>query len=269
MRAVLNSALIILGIAATFYLGLCLLLYLQQDDVLFYPRPNDSALLTLRQAGKIEIPGAPVPLDGWWTENSASATPFVIVYFGGNAEDVLYTAGLAPRFEARQMLVVNYRGYGQTAGSPSQAALFEDALRIYDYLVQQAGVKPEQVILMGRSLGSGVATMLAANRPTRAAVLITPFDSIAAVAAAHYPIFPVKLLLRHPFDSVSYASKANIPALILAAQNDRVIPPSHARALAQSWPAQHTFEVLQGVGHNDVEQHPEYFARINQFLLAL
>ena len=269
MRAVLNSILILLGIASTFYLGLCLLLYLQQDDVLFYPRPNDSALLAQREPDRIEIPGATIPLEGWWSENPASATPFVMLYFGGNAEDVLYTASMAQRFEIRRMLVVNYRGYGRTQGTPSEAALFEDALHVYDYVIQQAGVAPEDVIVMGRSLGSGVATMLAAKRPARAAVLITPFDSMTAVAAAHYPIFPVKLLLRHRFDSASFASRINIPALVIGAQNDRVIPPIHAQRLAQAWSGEAKLTVLQGVGHNDVEQHPEYFSSINEFLLTL
>ena len=269
MRAVLNSILIVLGIASTFYLGLCLLLYLQQDSVLFYPRPNDSALLAQRQADRVELPGTSVPLEGWWSENPASTTPFVMLYFGGNAEDVLYTAGFSQRFEVRRMLVVNYRGYGRTQGSPSEAALFEDALYIYDYVIQQTGADRNNVIVMGRSLGSGVATMLAANRPVRAAILITPFDSMAALAAAHYPIFPVKLLLRHRFDSASYASQIKVPALILGAQHDRVIPPVHAQRLAAAWSGAAKFSVLQGVGHNDIEQHPEYFSLINQFLLAL
>lgn len=269
MRAVLNSILILLGIASTFYLGLCFLLFLQQDSVLFYPRPNDSALLAQREADRIEIPGASVPLEGWWSENPTSATPFVMLYFGGNAEDVLYTAGMARRFEVRRMLVVNYRGYGRTQGTPSEAALFEDALHVYDYLTEHAGVEAEHLIVMGRSLGSGVATMLAANRAVRAAVLVTPFDSMAAVAAAHYPIFPVKLLLRHRFDSAGFAARINVPALILGAQNDRVIPPIHAQRLAQAWSGEAKLAVLQGVGHNDLEQHPDYFSSINQFLLKL
>jgi pimeloyl-ACP methyl ester carboxylesterase len=79
----------------------------------------------------------------------------------------------------------------------------------------------------------------------------------------------VKLLLRHPFDSAGFAATIQIPALIVAAQNDRVIPPAHAERLANAWSGERQLRVLQGVGHNDVEQHPEYFALINQFLLAL
>jgi uncharacterized protein len=266
MRAMLNSLLILLGIAGVFYAALCLLLYLQQDRVLFYPGPNDSALLAHWKSQSVDIRTRDSRLEGWWADNPASTTPFVILYFGGNAEDVLYTASMAARLDARRMLVVNYRGYGQTQGQPSQTALYEDGLAIYDYVVNEVGAKPEHIVVMGRSLGSGVASMLAAKRSVRAAILITPFDSISAVAASHYPIFPVKFLLRHPFDSASFARQTNAPALIIAAAEDRVIPAKHAQALADVWAGEQHLHVLPGVGHNDLELHPDYFRLINEFL---
>jgi hypothetical protein len=269
MRAMLNSLLILVGIAGAFYIGLCLLLYLQQDRVLFYPAPNDSALLSQWKTRAVEIRTPDARLEGWWAENPASTTPFAIVYFGGNAEDVLYTAGMAAQFEARRMLVVNYRGYGQAQGTPSQDALYDDGRAIYDYVVNELGEKPEHIVVMGRSLGSGVASMLAAERRVRAAILITPFDSITAVAASHYPIFPVRWLLKHPFDSTRFARRTKTPALLIAAAEDRVIPAKHAQALANVWAGEHSLHVLQGVGHNDLETHPDYFRLINEFLGSL
>lgn len=269
MRDMLNSLLILLGIAGVFYAGLCLLLFLQQDHVLFYPRPNDSALLSQWKTRAVQIPARSFPLEGWWAENPASTTPFVILYFGGNAEDVLYTASMAHTFDARRLLVVNYRGYGQTQGKPSQDALYEDGLAVYDYVAQELGTKPEHIVVMGRSLGSAVATLLAAEREVRAAILVTPFDSIRAVAAAHYPIFPVRLLLRHPFDSVPFARQTKAPALIIAAAEDRVIPANHAEALAKQWAGEKRLQVLPDVGHNDLELHPDYFESINAFLRTL
>ena len=265
----LNSLLILLGIAGVFYAALCLLLYLQQDRVLFYPGPNDSALLAQWKSRALEIRTPDARLEGWWADNPTSTTPLIILYFGGNAEDVLYTASMAERFNARRLLVVNYRGYGQTQGRPSQAALYADGLAIYDYVVNEVGAKPEHIVVMGRSLGSGVASMLAAERSVRAAILITPFDSIRAVAASHYPIFPVKLLLRHPFDSASFARQTKVPALIIAAAEDRVIPAKHAQALADVWAGEQHLHVLPGVGHNDLELHPDYFRLINGFLQTL
>jgi uncharacterized protein len=258
----------LIGVAALAIVGyaaLCALLYFGQERSIFFPRPNDSRLLQQYQPGSVQITTPQSTLEGWWIENPRAATPGVILYFGGNAEDVLYTATLAPRFEARRMLVVNYRGYGRSTGAPGQQALYDDALAIYDYVVK-SGVEPQHIVVMGRSLGSGVASMLAAQRPVRAAVLITPFDSLAAVAAGHYPIFPVRLLLRHPFPSADWAKQTQAPALILAAQRDFVVPASHAQRLHDAWAGTKQMHVLDGTGHNDIELHPRYYALINEFL---
>jgi uncharacterized protein len=265
MRAMLTSLLVVLGIGAALYTTLCAFLYVQQDRILFYPGPNDSTLIREWQSRRIQIVSAGHTLEGWWAENPRSTSPLVLIYFGGNAEDVLVTATTAHRFDVRRVLVVNYRGYGQTQGRPSQSALYEDGLAIYDYVARE-GARPEHIVVMGRSLGSGVATMLAAKRRVNRAILVTPFDSIAAVAAEHYPFFPVRLLLRHPFDSVPFARQAAVPALILAAEQDTIIPPRRAQRLHELWGGPKHFRLLRGVGHNDIEASPDYLSSINAFL---
>jgi pimeloyl-ACP methyl ester carboxylesterase len=164
------------------------------------------------------------------------------------------------------MLVVNYRGYGRSIGRPSQQALYEDALAVHEYVMTTGGVAPERLIVMGRSLGSGVAAMLASERRIAGAVLITPYDSLGAVGARHYPFLPVRLLLRHKFPSADWAKKTKTPALLLAAERDRIVPPAHAEALSQAWAGPKTLHVLQGVGHNDVELHPAFYEYVNAFL---
>jgi pimeloyl-ACP methyl ester carboxylesterase len=193
----------------------------------------------------------------------------VILYFGGNAEDVLYTAASAPVLNARRMLVVNYRGYGRSTGKPGQKALYDDALAIYQHAVTAGDATPAQIVVMGRSLGSGVAAMLAAQRPVGGAILVTPFDSLGAVAARHYSFMPVRLLLRHPFPSVEWAQHAKAPALILAGERDHIIPPVHAQRLHDAWAGNRQIHILEGVGHNDIELNPEYHRLINQFLEAV
>lgn len=269
MRAMLTSILVLVGIALGLFVALCVLLYLEQDRILFYPGPNDAALREQWQAQRIEIPSGAQHLEGWWADDPGSATSHVIIYFGGNAEDVLYTASAANRLHARRLLVVNYRGYGGTPGKPSQEALYEDALAIYDYAVDTGKTRPEDIVVMGRSLGSGLAVLLAAKRKVRGAILIAPFDSISAVAATHYPLFPVELLLKHPFDSASLARQAAVPAIMIAADRDNVIPPKHARRLYEAWFGPKAFHLLEGVGHNDIELHPEYYTLINGFLSDL
>ncbi len=216
-------------------------------------------------AQRIEIATAGATLEGWWVENAQATTPAVILYFGGNAEDVLYTASVASNIDARAVVVVNYRGYGGSTGETGQKALYDDGLAIYDYAIKR-GVPAEHIVVMGRSLGSGVASMLAGARPVRAAILITPFDSLAAVAAGHYPFLPVRLLLRHPFPSSDWARRTRAPALFLAADSDNVVPAAHAQKLFQAWAGPKQIHVLAQTGHNDIEAHADYYRLINEFL---
>jgi uncharacterized protein len=268
MRVVLNTLLTVLILGGGGFALICALLYFSQESSIFFPRPNDPQLRQQYSAQRIEIPTAGAKLEGWWIDNPRATTEAVVLYFGGNAEDVLYTASEASSIDARAVVVVNYRGYGGSTGKPGQAALYEDGLALYDDAIKR-GVAPEHVVVMGRSLGSGVASMLAGARPVRAAILITPFDSLAAVAAGHYPWLPVRLLLRHPFPSTDWAQRTHAAALIIAAERDSVVPAAHAQKLFAAWAAPRQIHVLPQTGHNDIEMHPDYYRLINEFLRAL
>jgi uncharacterized protein len=262
----LTGALTLIGIVAGAVVLAGAFIYVRQDALVFYPVRNDPQLRADWRWKRIEITSGDHVLEGWWADGADPNSSLTILYFGGNAEDVLFTARTAARVEAKRMLVVNYRGYGGTKGRPSQQALFEDALAIYDYALGPGGADPQDIVVMGRSLGSGVATMLAARRNPRAVVLITPFDSITAVAANHYPALMVELLLRHPFPSIEFAASTKVPALFLIAEQDGVIPPSHANTLAAAWAGEKRVHVLSGAGHNDIEAHAAYYELINDFL---
>ncbi len=268
MRTVLTAFVTLLVLVLGGFTLICALLYFGQESSIFFPRPNDLQLQQRYSAERFEVASAGATLEGWWIDNPQAATPAVVLYFGGNAEDVLYTASEASRIDARAVVVVNYRGYGGSTGEPGQQALYDDGLAIYDYAIRR-GVAPEQIVVMGRSLGSGVASMLAGSRPLRAAILITPFDSLASVAAGHYPFVPVRLLLRHPFPSTDWAMHADAPALIIAAERDVIIPAVHARRLFAAWAGKKQFHVLSQAGHNDIEMHPDYYRLVNDFLRAL
>jgi pimeloyl-ACP methyl ester carboxylesterase len=269
MRPMLTATLTVLGIALAAIALLGLFLYITQERMLFFPRQNDPQLRAHWRWQRVEIPSGEHVLEGWWADAAAPESELTIVYFGGNAEDVLYTARNAERIGAKRMLVVNYRGYGGTKGKPSQSALFGDALAIYDYLIGPGGAAADDIVVMGRSLGSGVATMLAATRRVRAAVLITPFDSIKAVAARHYPAILVEWLLRHPFPSTEFAPKTAVPALFMIAAHDEVIAPSHAEALARAWGGAKDVHTFPDARHNDIDQHPDYYRVLNAFLHSI
>jgi pimeloyl-ACP methyl ester carboxylesterase len=265
MRTFLTGLIGLLTVGASLYVLFCLLLYWRQESSIFFPVQNDVHLRQEFADGRVEIPVDGATLEGWWIDNPQATTQSVILYFGGNAEDVLYTASQAQAFDARKLLAMNYRGYGRSTGRPGQQALYSDALAIYDYAIG-TGVRREDIVVAGRSLGSGIASMLAANRPVAAAILITPFDSLSAVAQRHYRYFPVGLLLRHPFPSSDWASQTTAPALFLAAEHDAIVPPEHARRLYDAWDGKKEFHLLPAAGHNDIERQPDYYRLIRDFL---
>ena len=265
MRSILSILVGLVTVGAVVYAAFAILLYLTQESAIFYPGPNDEELGKKYASGRVEIPTPGAKIEGWWVENPAATNDLVLIYFGGNAEDILYTAETASQFNARRMLVTNYRGYGASSGNPGQEALYQDGLAIYEYALR-SGVRADQIVLVGRSLGSGVVSMLAGTRDVRAAILITPFDSLAQVAARHYPYLPVRLLLRHPFPSEDRARQAREPALILTAADDDIIPPAHARRLMEAWAGESKLHVFAGTGHNDIQTHPDYYRLINEFL---
>ena len=159
-------------------------------------------------------------------------------------------------------LLVDYRGYGASEGSPSEQALIADALLWYDRFSQES----KRIYVMGRSLGSGVAVRLAAERRVDAVMLVTPFDSMVEVGKRHYPFLPVSLLLKHRFDSASLAPKITAPLLCLVATRDSIIPSEHAKLLYDAWAGPKRWVALEEAGHNTVDAHPNYWRSINAFL---
>jgi uncharacterized protein len=267
VRVVLTTLITVLIVAGGGFVLICALLYFGQERSIFFPLPNDAELRQRYAAQRIEIKTAETTLEGWWIENELATTPAVILYFGGNAEDVLYTASAASNINARAVVVVNYAGYGGSPGKPGQKSLYDGGLAVYDYAIKR-GVPAEHIVVMGRSLGSGVASMIAGARPVGAAILITPYDTLAAVAAGHYPFLPVRLLLRHPFPSTDWAQRTRAPALLLAAEHDDVVPATHAQKLFETWAGPKEIHVLAQTGHNDIETHADYYRLINEFLVA-
>jgi pimeloyl-ACP methyl ester carboxylesterase len=161
---------------------------------------------------------------------------------------------------------MDYRGYGQSGGSPSEKALVADALALYDHAAKLPGVNPKRIYAFGRSLGSGVAVALAAERPLAGLILVTPYDSLAAVAKRYYWYLPVDWLLKHRFDSIVLAPNLKHPLLCLIAEGDEVIPSVHAERLFDAWGGPKRKAILQQAGHNATDAHPLFWSSIREFL---
>ena len=193
--------------------------------------------------------------------------PLVIV-FGGVARETSWMVSWGEKPAAWGWLMVNYRGYGMSEGSPNEQRLLEDARLVYDWAAARADIDARNIVVLGRSLGSYVAVSLAAQRPVRAAILATPFDSLAALGERRYPMLPVGLLVGGRYDSAALAPKVSAPALFVIADNDDVTPALHGQALARAWAGPKKIISLPG-GHRMVEWQQEYWRAVGEFLRGL
>lgn len=253
--------------------GLPLLVWLVQDRLIFYRQPMADAQraeVGRRHAGATSLflsAADGTRLHAWHRPASGPAGGPLVIYFGGNAEDVSWMLAHAGEVPGAGWLLVDYRGYGSSAGAPSEKALVADALAWFDHAATLPGVDRSRVIAFGRSLGSGVAVQLAAQRPVRALVLATPYDSLAAVARHYYWYLPVDWMLRHRFDSDRLAPGLRQPLLALIAERDEVIPPARAEALVQAWGGPTRRVLLSGAGHNSSDAHPLFWDEVRRFII--
>jgi uncharacterized protein len=256
-------------VALAIAVGLPLIVYLAQDALIFYRQPITEGRRA--EIARLEPPAAdvwPAAADGTrvhaWHVKSG---PGLVLYFGGNAEEVSWMLEEAQTgAPGVSWLLMDYRGYGQSAGSPSEAALVADALALYDHALTLPGADPKRIYAFGRSLGSGVAVALAAERPLAGLILATPFDSLAAVAKRYYWYLPVDWMLKHRFDSIARAPQLKAPLLCLIAERDEVIPAAHAERLYEAWGGAKRKVVLAGAGHNTTDAHPMFWPAIRAFL---
>jgi pimeloyl-ACP methyl ester carboxylesterase len=250
MGSLLSTALVGAGLV---YLLLCAALFLLQRSLLYFPQPRSSEaegeLLAIPLAGE---PGAGQVLVTTRRHPGAKA----VLYFGGNAEDVATQLPLLEQvFPEHALYLLHYRGYGGSSGTPSQAALFADALSLFERVYRDH----QQIDVIGRSLGSAVALHLAARRPVARLVLVTPFDSLESLAKAQFPLFPVGLLLQDRFRSSQEAPRVKAPTLVIAAERDEVVPRASTEMLLSRFrPGVASLVVLPVDGHNAVDGSPLY-----------
>jgi pimeloyl-ACP methyl ester carboxylesterase len=236
------------GAAVATYAGLSATLYARQRKLLYkFPiaSPGGAALtLPLRSHGPRVLVSV--------RERPGRAA---IVYYGGNAEDV---AANLPAFEkafARHSLyLLHYRGYGGSEGSPTEANLYSDALALFDY----AARRHPRVIVVGRSLGSGLAVHVASVRRAARLVLVTPYASIVGIAADQYPWAPVSLILQDRYESFRYAPRVRAPTLVIVADADELIPRASSEQLLQCFaPGVARMAELPG-NHSSITTDPRY-----------
>lgn len=252
-----RSGMSILTTVILIYAGCCAFLYLGQRSFIYFPTPESSNVPA--EDLRLELDGATVQV---WRVNGDKDD--AILYFGGNAEDVaLNIRQFSAMFPHKALYLVNYRGYGASTGKPTESAIIADAQAVFDHALKAHST----ISVVGRSLGSGVATVLAATKNVERLVLITPFDSIARVAQSAYPIFPVSILLKDRYNSLSHAESISAPTLLLIAERDEFIPMSSSRNLASALsPGLTTVTVIENARHNTIQNFDHFSTALAGFL---
>ncbi|MCO1659439.1 alpha/beta hydrolase [Pseudonocardia sp. S2-4] len=203
-------------------------------------------------------------LTAWYAPPTGRPTGATVLVLPGNAGNRAARAPLAGAIAATgsAVLLLEYRGYGGNPGSPTEDGLAADARAAHTHLVDERRVDPARLVLFGESLGGGVATRLALERPVGGLVLRSPFTSLADMAAVHYPFLPGTLLLRDRFPVRDTVGAVPVPVVVVAGPDDATVPFTQSTAVADAAGA--PVVPVPGAGHNDPElgHGPEVVAAV-------
>lgn len=257
-----------LSAIAVVYALLLALLRASEDSLVYHPLPYSEGMertfgggfedRTLTTRGGATIHALHFRREG--------ARRHVLFFHGNGGNAYLLARPLASLSESlsADVLAVDYRGYGKSAGAPSERALYEDGEAAYDELSRLAGGGP--IVVMGHSLGGAVAVHVASVRPARALVLENTFDELPRAAGSHYPWVPTGLLMKNRFPSRQTIERYRGPLFAAHAKNDEVIPFRLGRALFDAAPSSpKRFFVAEAGGHND-PMPPAYWVELSTFL---
>jgi uncharacterized protein len=238
---------------ATCYLTLAVLMFLAQRAMMYFPDTARTAPAAagLPDAEEVVLDTADKVSVIAWHVPAREGRP-VWLYFHGNGGSLSYRVDRFRELVAQGdgLVALSYRGYGGSGGQPTESGLNEDARAAYDFAAKLYGA--ERIVLWGESLGTGVATALAAERPVSRMVLEAPFFSAVDIAAGVYPYMPVRLLMKDQFRSDLRIAKVTVPVLVLHGDRDAVVPLSSGQRLYELITSPKRFVRITGGGHEDL-----------------
>ncbi|BCA95360.1 alpha/beta hydrolase [Legionella antarctica] len=243
-----------------------ILMYVFQRHLIYFPdvhhpslnkyQANDITVVSLQTEDDVTLKS--------WYKPAINQLP-TILYLHGNAGHIGYRMPLARQFidAGLGLLLLEYRGYGGNKGSPSESAFYEDGHTALRYLEKQ-GIKPQQTILYGESLGTGVATELANHHQVCAVVLQSPFTSLVNLSRYHYPWLFIKPWDK--FDSLSRITAINAPLLVLHGKQDRVVPYSDGLAIFNTAIEPKQMFSFEQKGHNNLWESTGFSDKVIYFI---
>ena len=207
--------------------------------------------MALKTPDGIDLAGIQIPAE------EPSKTPTLILGFGGNAWNAQDVAEyLHELFPDEEVVSFHYRGYAPSKGSPSAQALITDAPLVYDAAVET--VKPKRIVAVGFSIGSGIAATLSKSRRVDELILVTPFNSLKAVAQSMYPWLPIGPFFDHEIDAASALEEADVPVAIIAAGRDEIVPTPRTDGLRKRVSNLVFDRTIARAGHNDIYARSDF-----------
>lgn len=273
-----------LRIIVLVYVGLCLLFYFAQDSLVF-PAPKQFAAHTPADVN-LAFEDLHIPVDHAgqihaWYIPAATTSDKVLLYFHGNGYCIEQTAApligeVVPLHNTGvNVLMADYRGYGTSSpGTANEKRVYEDARAALNYLTQERKIPIHDIIIAGRSIGTGVATELAKENPDAGGlILISPFTSTNAIADSvwYLRLLPMALLARNPLDSLSKIGDVHVPLFIAVGDHDTLTPPAMAQALMEKANEPKRLYIVPGPDHNGMFQvgQQELVGQTRDFLQGL
>src|SRR6266851_1895190 len=232
--------------------------WLCQRRLIYFPGSQDvppvASILPGAEEISFDTPDG-LRLSGWFAPPTVTVAGATVLVFNGNAGDRSFRAPLAAALNqaALSVLLFDYRGYGRNPGRPSEKGLLTDARTARAYVVSRDQVDAGRLVYFGESLGAAVAVALAAEHLPMALVLRSPFTSLPDMGRLYYPYLPTHLLLRDRFDSLGQIEHLTCPVLIIAGDQDRIVPQSQSRRLYDAAREPKRFVLIRGADHNDFE----------------
>lgn len=245
----------VLGILVAAYGGLALLLYIFQSHLVFYPETGREITATPNQVGlayeDIHLNTSDgIGLHGWYIP--APQPRGTVLFLHGNAGNISHRLDSVQMFHrlGYNTLIFDYRGYGNSGGTPTEQGTYRDAETAWRYLIEQRHIPSCRIVLFGESLGGAVAAWLAARQKPAALVIASGFTSVPDFAQHIYPYLPLRWLARIRYDTRENLRSVTAPVLIAHSPQDEIIPFEHGRALFAAANPPKLFLELAG-GHND------------------
>ena len=267
MRSMLNTVLVLL-VAYGAVVGLA---FAFQDQLLFQP---SSRLIATPDAAGMAYETVHLDtedgetLHGWWIP-APDVSRGTLLFFHGNAGNISGRLESVQQFHrlGLNVLIVDYRGYGESTGTPSEQGLYKDAQACWHHLTDTRGLAPEDIVIFGRSMGGGPATWLATQHTPGALILESVFTNVPDVGAHHYPFLPVRALATNQFDNESRVATIDVPKLHIHSRDDRVVPFELGREVYEAAAEPKQFLEIAG-GHNDgfLVSEESYLETIDAFL---